>query len=91
MLTHADQLLSKLLIEHLILFLHNADTLNICMKEFGSQKCIIDKMAAMSTLTFFRVVSTKMGYACSMTVHTRVAQLLPQLLMELVETLYAQC
>ena len=61
------------------------------MKEFGSQKSIIDKMAAMSTLTFFRVVSTKRGYACSMIVHTRADQLLPQLLMELVETLYKQC
>ena len=61
------------------------------MKEFGSQESIIDKMAAMSTLTFFRVVSTKRGYACFMIVHTWADQLLPQLLMELVETLYAQC
>ena len=61
------------------------------MKEFGSQKSIIDKMAAMSILTFFRLVSTKRGYACSMIVRTRVDQLLPQLLMELFDTLYAQC
>ena len=47
-------------------------------------------MAAMSTLTFFRLVSTKRGYACSMIVHTRADQLLPQLLMELFDTLYAQ-
>ena len=36
-------------------------SLNICMKEFGTQKYIIDKMAAMRTLTFFRLVSTKRG------------------------------
>ena len=63
--------------------------MNICMKEFGSPKIIIDKMAA--TLTFFRLVSTKRGYACSMIVHTRADQLLPQLLMELFDTLYTQC
>ena len=61
------------------------------MKEFGSQKCIIDKIAAMSTLTFFRLVSTKRGYACSMIMHTRADQLLPQLLMELFDTLHTQC
>ena len=58
------------------------------MKEFGNQKSIIEKMAAMRTLTFFRIVSTKRGYAWSMIVHTRVGQFLPQLLMELFDTLY---
>ena len=61
------------------------------MKEFGTKKDIIDKMAAMRTLTFFRLLSTKRGYACSMIVHTRADQLLPQLLMELFDTLYIQC
>ena len=51
--TRADQLLSQLLIENFDTSLHNADTLNTCMKEFGSQKNISDKMAAMRTLTFF--------------------------------------
>ena len=36
----------------MILCIHNVDILNICMKEFGSQKIIIDKMTAMRTLTF---------------------------------------
>ena len=37
--TGADQLLLQLLMEqNLILFLYNVDTLNICMKEFGSEK-----------------------------------------------------
>ena len=76
----------------LILCLHNADTLNICMKEFGSQKSIIDKMAAMRTLTFFSgLFQQKRGYACSMMVHTGADELLPQLLMELFDTLYTQC
>ena len=86
--TRADRLLPQLLIEHLILCLHNADTLNICMKEFGTPKNIIYKMAAMRTLAFFRLVSTKRGYACSMIVHTQADKLLPQLLMELFDTLY---
>ena len=61
------------------------------MKELGFQKSIIDKMAAMSTLTFFRLVSTKRGYVCSMIVHTRADQLLLQLLIEYFDTLPAQC
>ena len=42
----ADQLLPQLLMEQLILCLYNVDTLNICMKEFGSEKIIFDKMTA---------------------------------------------
>ena len=44
--TPADQLLPQLLMENLILCLYNVDTLNICMKEFGSEKIIFDKMTA---------------------------------------------
>ena len=33
----------------LILCLYNIDTLNICMKEFGSEKIIFDKMTAVRT------------------------------------------
>ena len=47
--TRADQLLPQLLMEHLILFLYNVDTLNICMKEFGPEKIIFDKMTAVRT------------------------------------------
>ena len=43
--TQADQLLPQLLMEKL----YNVDTLNICMKEFGSQKIIFDKMTAVRT------------------------------------------
>ena len=32
---------------------NNVDTLNICMKEFGSDKNIFDKMTAMRTKTIF--------------------------------------
>ena len=34
---------------NLILCLYNANTLNICMKEFGSEKIIFDKMTAVRT------------------------------------------
>ena len=47
--TWADQLLTQLLMEHLILFLYNVDTLNICMKEFGSEKIIFNKITAVRT------------------------------------------
>ena len=40
--TRADQLLAQLLMEQF-------DTLNICMKEFGLEKIIFDKMKAVRT------------------------------------------
>ena len=43
--TQADQLLPQLL-NNLILCLYNVNTLNICMKEFGLEKIIFDKMTA---------------------------------------------
>ena len=45
----ADQLLLQLLIEQFDTFLYNVDTLNICKKEFGSEKIIFDKMTAVRT------------------------------------------
>ena len=51
--TWADQLLPQLLMELFDTLYtqcrHIVDTLNICMKEFDSQKLIIDKMTAMRT------------------------------------------
>ena len=44
----ADQLLPQLLMEQFDT-LPNVDTLNICMKEFGSEKIIFDKMTAVRT------------------------------------------
>ena len=38
---------------NLILCLCNVNTLNICMKEFGSEKIIYDKMTAVRTLSIF--------------------------------------
>ena len=35
--------------DQLILRLYNVNTLNICMKEFGSEKIIFDKMTAVRT------------------------------------------
>ena len=36
--TRANQLLSQLLMEQFDNFLYNVDTLDICVKEFGSEK-----------------------------------------------------
>ena len=36
-----------------MLCLYNVDTLNICMKEFCSEKIIFDKMTAVRTSTIF--------------------------------------
>ena len=47
--TRADQLLPQRLMEQFILCLYNVDTLNICIKEFGSKKKIFDKMTAVRT------------------------------------------
>ena len=50
----ADQLLPQLLMEQFdTLRLYNVDTLNICMKEFGLEKIIFDKMTAVTTWTIF--------------------------------------
>ena len=89
--TDADQLLSQLLIEHFDTLPTQCRHIEHMHEAVWFPKSIIDKMAAMHTLTFFRLVSTKRGYACSMMVHTRADQLLPQLLMELFDTLYTQC
>ena len=43
--TRADQLRPQLLMEHL----YNVDNLNICMKEFTSEKIFFDKMTAVRT------------------------------------------
>ena len=40
---------------NLICCLYNIDTLNICMKEFGSEKINFDKMTSMRTKTIFPI------------------------------------
>ena len=67
--------------------MHNVDTLNICMKEFGSQKLIIDKMTVMRTWMIFQDCVRGYSSTCAMIVHTRADQLLSQLLMESLNTL----
>ena len=50
----ADQLLLQLLMKQFdTLPIYNIDTLNICMKEFGSEKIIFDKMTAVRAKTNF--------------------------------------
>ena len=57
------------------------------MKEFGSQKHIIDKMTAMRTWTIFLDCVRGYSSTCAMIVHTRADQLLSQLLMDSLNTL----
>ena len=68
--------------KNLILCLYNADTLNIhvCMKEFGSEKIIFDKMTAVRTYP-------KKAFVYALMVPSWADQLLPQLLMEQFDTL----
>ena len=66
--------------------LYNVDTLNICMKEFGSEKIIFDKMTAVRTLTIFPY----MFFVYVWIVPSWADQLLPQLLMEQFDTLPIQ-
>ena len=47
--TRADQLLPQLLMEQFDTLHIQCYTLNICMKEFGSEKIIFDKMTAVRT------------------------------------------
>ena len=49
----ANQLIPQLLMEQFDTLLYNVDTLNICMKEFSSEKIIFDKMTAVRTKTIF--------------------------------------
>ena len=67
--------------------MHNVDTLNICMKEFGSQKLIIDKLTVMRTWTIFPDCVRGYSSTCAMIVRTRADQLLSQLLMDSLNTL----
>ena len=67
--------------------MHNVDTLNICIKEFDSQKLIIDKMSVMRTWTIFPDCVRGYSSNCAMIVHTWANQLLSQLLMNSLNTL----
>ena len=51
--TRADELLPQLLMDQFDTLPIQVDTLNICMKEFGSEKIIFDKMTAVRTETIF--------------------------------------
>ena len=66
--------------------MHNVDTLNICMKEFGLQK-LIDEMTVMRTWTIFPDCVRGYSSTCAMIVHTQADQLLSQLLMDSLNTL----
>ena len=72
---------------NLILCGYNADTLNICMKEFGSQKIILTKWQ----LWELRQLFPYMAFVYAWIVRLWADQLLLQLLMEQFDTLRIQC
>ena len=72
---------------NLILCRYNADTLNICMKEFGSQKMILTKWQ----LWELRQLFPYMASVYALIVPLWADQLLPQLLMKQFDTLSLQC
>ena len=72
---------------NLILCRYNADTLNICMKEFGSQKIILTKWQ----LWELRQLFPYMAFVYAWIVPLWSDQLLLQFLMEQFDTLRIQC
>ena len=72
---------------NLILFLYNVDTLNICMKEFGSEKTILTNWQLWELRQFFPNITFVYAYI----VPSWANQLLPQLSMELFYTSPIQC
>ena len=72
---------------NLILCRYNADTLNICMKEFGSQKIILTKWQ----LWELRQLFPYMAFVYAWIAPFWADQLLLQLLMEQFDTLRIQC
>ena len=72
---------------NLILCRYNADTLNICMKEFGSQKIILTKWQ----LWELRQLFPYMAFVYAWIVPLWADQLILQLLMEQFDTLRIQC
>ena len=72
---------------NLILCLYNVDTLNICMKEFGSQKIILTKWQ----LWELRQLFPYMAFVYALIVPLWADQLLPQLLIKQFDTLLIQC
>ena len=72
---------------NLILCRYNVDTLNICMKEFGSQKIILTKWQ----LWELRQLFPNMAFVYALIVPLWANQRLPQLLMKQFDTLSIQC
>ena len=89
--TRADQLLPQLLMELFDTLCTQCRHIEHMHEGVWFIKNIIDKMTAMRTKTIFSQACITKGLWCSIIVHTWVDQLLPQLLMELFDTLYTQC
>ena len=76
---------------NLILCLYNVDTLNICMKEFGSEKNNFWPNDSSENLEIFLCRVDKRKTQPYQTTLLNADQLLLQLLMELFDTLQIQC
>ena len=61
---------------NLILCLYNVDTLNICMKEFCSEKIIFDKMTALPNVYLVHPQNSSNLYACIFRLETWRSQLI---------------
>ena len=72
---------------NLILCLYNVDTLNICMKEFGSQKIILTNWQLWDLRQLFPYMAFVYALISPLWAH----QLLPQLLMKQFDTLSIKC
>ena len=63
--------------------IHNADTLNICMKTFDAKRFELSH--------FFNTLLLKKDFVSAQIVHARGNQLVPELLLKPPDTLHAQC
>ena len=76
---------------HLILCMHNVDTLNICMKKFDAIKILFDKMTEFWTQPFLDNLLLYEGFVRAQIVHAQGNQLVPELLLKQSDTMHAQC
>ena len=77
---------------HLILWMHNVDTLNICMQKFDAGKILFDKMITFWTYPLFYTLFLNKGFVNSaQIVHADGNQLVPELLLKPSDTLHIQC
>ena len=80
--TWGNQLVPELYWSLLILYIHHADTLNICIKKFDAKRF---------ELSHFLTLLLKKDFVSAQIVHARGNQLVPELLLKPSDTLHAHC